>query len=153
MALVITLAIRALEMLCLEQMHVRKVARGSVQVAQKLDRQAGQRHHHPDATAPGANCIGACPTLPHPHQTRQRRYGIYRGYSRPVNTFRMDCRRSPPKSSSPAPPDFNSPGEAASRLTHRSCNRPGPDSPEFRATSRTLPPFRSNSLACASVRH
>ena len=52
-----------------------------------------------------------------------------------------------------APPDFSSPGEAASRFTQRSCKRPGPDKPDSSATSKTLSPVRNNDLACASVRH
>ena len=44
----------------------------------------------------------------------------------------------------PSPPDFNSPGEAASRVTQRSCKRPGPESPEMREASSTLFPCRSS---------
>ncbi len=50
-------------------------------------------------------------------------------------------------------PLFISPGEAASSATQRSCNRPGPDKPAFRAAWSTRSPLRRSVFTCSSVRH
>ena len=48
---------------------------------------------------------------------------------------------------------LNTPGVTASVLTNRSCNRPGPESPDAQAASSVLAEARSNDLACSTVRY